>query len=71
MVCENVEMYTMYAYVRYRYADSECLCVVSFPRLILSNPLLSSSAPVNMYIYDESSAPTVRASGAHGRKSLI
>jgi len=54
MVCENVTIQTMCACVRYRYADSELVrvvSVVSFPRLILSNPLLSSSAPINMYIY--------------------
>jgi len=59
----------MHAYVRYRYVDRECVCVAY---IIKSSPqLISSYKHVNIYIYDESSAPSVRASGAHGRNPLI
>ena len=59
-----VAMYTVRSCVRYRYVDNECDCAISFPRLILSNPL--SSPYIHINIYDDSSAPSVRASGARG-----
>jgi len=47
----------MQAYVPYRYVDSEGVCVISFPWLILSNPLHSSSAPIYIKIYTTNLLP--------------
>ena len=50
----------------------ECVCVFSLAYIIKSSPqVISFYKHENIYMYDESSAPSVRASSAHGRKSLI
>ena len=50
-----------------------CLCsLFSSAYIIQFSPQhISSYIHINMYMYDEISAPSVRASGAHGGKPLI